>query len=85
LSALLYRWRKRFADGPRSGFPALAEVSVDTGAPRDAAVEIETAGLWPRVRGGTMHLSAAQLAALIEGLDWTRVHTIGARTPRAVV
>ena len=40
---------------------------------------------WPRVRGGTMHLSAAQLAALIEGLDWTRVHAIGARTPRAVV
>jgi hypothetical protein len=32
-----------------------------------------------------MHLSAAQLAALIEGLDWTSVHAIGARTPRAVV
>jgi len=40
---------------------------------------------WPRAQGGTMHLSAAQLAALIEGLDWTRVHAIGARTPRAVV
>jgi transposase len=40
---------------------------------------------WPRAQGGTMRLSAAQLAALIEGLDWTRVHAIDARTPRAMV
>jgi hypothetical protein len=32
-----------------------------------------------------MRLSAAQLAALIEGLDWTRVHAIDARRPRAMV
>jgi hypothetical protein len=32
-----------------------------------------------------MRLSAAQLAALIEGLDWTRVQPIDARTPRAMV
>lgn len=48
-SALLYQWRKRFADGPRSALPRFAEVIVDTGAPRDAAVEIETAGLRVRV------------------------------------
>ena len=40
---------------------------------------------WPRVQGGTMRLSAAQLAALIEGLDWTRVQPVDARTPRAMV
>jgi transposase len=34
---------------------------------------------WPRVRDGVMRLSAAQLSALIEGLDWRRVHA-----PRAV-
>lgn len=29
---------------------------------------------WPTVRDGAMRLSAAQLAALLEGLDWRRVH-----------
>jgi transposase len=29
---------------------------------------------WPRVQDGTMRLSAAQLSALLEGLDWRRVH-----------
>jgi transposase len=29
---------------------------------------------WPQVRDGTMRLSAAQLQALLEGLDWRRVH-----------
>jgi transposase len=29
---------------------------------------------WPRMGDGTMTLSAAQAAALIEGLDWSRVH-----------
>jgi len=35
---------------------------------------------WPTVRDGVMRLSAAQLAALFEGLDWRRVH--GRRTAR---
>ena len=48
-SALLYQWRRRFADGPRSGLPRFAEVIVDTGAPRDAAIEIETSALRLRV------------------------------------
>ena len=38
----LYQWRKRFADGPRSGLPRFAEVIVDSGAARDAAIEIES-------------------------------------------
>ena len=29
---------------------------------------------WPAIRNGVMRLSAAQLQALLEGLDWRRVH-----------
>lgn len=29
---------------------------------------------WPKVQDGVMRLSAAQLQALLEGLDWRRVH-----------
>jgi transposase len=36
---------------------------------------------WPKVEDGVMRLSAAQLSALLEGLDWRRVHE--ARRPRA--
>jgi len=30
---------------------------------------------WPQIENGVMRLSAAQLSALIEGLDWRRVQT----------
>ena len=29
---------------------------------------------WPKAQDGTIRLSAAQLSALLEGLDWRRVH-----------
>ena len=29
---------------------------------------------WPKVADGVIRLTAAQLAALVEGLDWRRVH-----------
>ena len=29
---------------------------------------------WPKIEDGVVRLSAAQLAALVEGLDWRRVH-----------
>jgi len=29
---------------------------------------------WPKIKDGVMRLSAAQLSALLEGLDWRRVH-----------
>ena len=29
---------------------------------------------WPGVHDGVMRLTAAQLGALLEGLDWRRVH-----------
>lgn len=31
---------------------------------------------WPAIRDGIMRLSAAQLSALLEGLDWRRVHAM---------
>lgn len=36
---------------------------------------------WPSLHDGVMRLTAAQLGALLEGLDWPRVH--GGRRPRA--
>jgi transposase len=39
---------------------------------------------WPRIADGVMRLSAAQLAALIEGLDWMRVHARRVIAPEAV-
>jgi transposase len=29
---------------------------------------------WPKVQDGVIHLSAAEFSALLEGLDWRRVH-----------
>lgn len=29
---------------------------------------------WPNIQDGVIHLTAAQLSALLEGLDWRRVH-----------
>jgi transposase len=39
---------------------------------------------WPRVEDGVMRLTPGQLTALLEGLDWTRVHANRVRTPVAV-
>lgn len=38
---------------------------------------------WPKLEDGVMRLTAAQLSALLEGLDWRRVH--GGRRIRAPV
>ena len=38
---------------------------------------------WPKIEDGTMRLTPAQLAALIEGLDWTRVREVEVRVPQA--
>ena len=38
---------------------------------------------WPPITDGVMRVSAAQLAALIEGLDWTRVHVPRVLRPQA--
>lgn len=39
---------------------------------------------WPRVEDGVMRLSPAQLCALVEGLDWSRVHAARVAKPQAV-
>jgi transposase len=38
---------------------------------------------WPRIDDGVMRLSPAQLAALLEGLDWVRVHARRVARPTA--
>jgi transposase len=46
------------------------------------AKRLEQGGFsWPRIQDGVMRLTAAQFGALIEGLDWRRVHA--ARRPQA--
>jgi transposase len=39
---------------------------------------------WPKIQDGVMRLTSAQLGALLEGLDWRRVHQVRhTRTPLA--
>ncbi|MGY4453076.1 transposase [Bradyrhizobium sp. i1.3.1] len=39
------------------------------------AKRLETGSFcWPNVQDGVIRLTAAQLSALLEGLDWKRVH-----------
>jgi transposase len=39
---------------------------------------------WPRIEDGVMRLSPAQMSALFEGLDWTRVRAVRKPRPQAV-
>lgn len=39
---------------------------------------------WPSIRDGVIRLSPAQLSALLEGLDWSRVHMRRVARPTAV-
>ncbi len=39
---------------------------------------------WPPISEGVMRLSSSQMAALLEGLDWTRVHPPRTRRPTAI-
>jgi transposase len=39
---------------------------------------------WPKVQDGVVRLSAAELSALLEGLDWRRVHALRRVTVPAV-
>ena len=40
---------------------------------------------WPRAGDGVLQLSAAQLAALLDGVDWTGVRAVRMRAPQAVL
>lgn len=39
---------------------------------------------WPRIGDGVIRLSSAQLMALIDGMDWTRVKTPRNRLPASL-
>jgi transposase len=39
---------------------------------------------WPRLQDGVIKLSAAQLMALVDGMEWTRVHALRPRRPQSV-
>ncbi len=40
---------------------------------------------WPPVTGGVMRMNAAQLAALLSGMDWTRMHAPRIARPKEIV
>jgi transposase len=40
---------------------------------------------WPTIQDGVMRLSPAQLSALLEGLDWSRMHMRRVRSPQATL
>ena len=39
---------------------------------------------WPRIENSVIRLTPAQLLALIDGMDWTRVRAVAARHPLSV-
>jgi transposase len=39
---------------------------------------------WPRIANSVIRVSAAQLMALVDGMDWTRVKAVEARHPISV-
>jgi transposase len=40
---------------------------------------------WPPIRDGAVHLTATQLAMLLDGLDWTRVASKAVKQPLRAV
>jgi transposase len=40
---------------------------------------------WPSISDGVMRLTASQLAALLEGLDWRRVRAVRVHAPQEVL
>ncbi|TMJ35928.1 MAG: IS66 family insertion sequence element accessory protein TnpB [Alphaproteobacteria bacterium] len=40
---------------------------------------------WPTISDGVMRLTSAQLSALLEGLDWTRVRAVRVQAPQATL
>jgi transposase len=38
---------------------------------------------WPPITDGVMKLTSAQLAALVDGMDWSRLHARDAKRPTA--
>jgi transposase len=38
---------------------------------------------WPPITDGVMRLTSAQLAALVDGMDWSRLHACDVTRPTA--
>jgi transposase len=78
LSGALYVFRSRRADRIKivwwdgSGV-CLFGKTLDEGAFR-----------WPRIGDGVVRLHAAQLLALVDGMDWSRVRAVRVRQPTAL-
>jgi hypothetical protein len=67
-------------DYANHGLPARIDVDVLHGHLLLAFAAVK----WPPIVNGMMRLSPAQLAALLEGLDWSRVHVPRVMRPKAV-
>jgi hypothetical protein len=52
--------------------PKTAEIRHFPSASAAKTVELQSSWVWPRVEEGAITLTRAQLAMLIEGLDWRR-------------
>jgi transposase len=39
---------------------------------------------WPPIVDGAMRMNSAQLAALVSGMDWTRMHAVPVSAPQAL-
>jgi transposase len=39
---------------------------------------------WPRIGQHRVQLNHAQLLALVDGMDWKRVHAVSVRAPQSV-
>jgi transposase len=45
----------------------------------------ESRFIWPPIRDGAVHLSATQMAMLVDGLDWTRAPPKVVKQPTGVL
>lgn len=54
-----------------------------TGLCRYAKRLEKAAFCWPRIGHSRVHLSHAQLLALVEGMDWKRVHAVSESRPQS--
>ena len=77
-SGALYVFRSKRADRVKM-------VWWDGGGVCFFAKTLDEAGFhWPRIENSVIRLSAAQLMALVEGMDWTRVKALPVRQPTSV-
>ncbi len=67
-SGAVYVFRAKRADRVKLVFWDGTGVCLFAKRPEDGAFR------WPNIQDGVVHLTAAQLSALLEGLDWRRVH-----------